>query len=556
MTNIKDDKMNVIIFLTDQERATQNFPAGWEEENLPGLTRLKKNGLTFSKAFTNSCMCSPARSTFMTGFLPATHGVKYTLEENMNSIDYDQVVLPLPPSPNEKTRGFRNIATVMSDSGYNVVYKGKWHCSKPANSEAGDWTPPDLADYGFGRWNPKDAGANQDLDEAGGPRDKNNQVDQPWYNETGEPNGGDYHNDARFMYDNGGGDREGVMAYMDYLNSDEAKADGKPFCLIISLVNPHDVLFLGNDTFDEAGYANKLGGNASKWTKGDIKLPSTNRENLDNKPEIQSRFLKLSAGLGTLDTDELKEDYVNFYGNLIKSSDAYLVEVLDKLEELKMLDDTLFIRTSDHGEMGLAHGGLRQKNFNFYEESINVPLVYSNPKLFKKAESSAELVSHVDFLPTLASLVGAPEESRDEEWQGIDYSSLIIQSPEGKKETNYKGQDYIVFTYDDWQAGQASAPYAGQGIGPVPVAPNHIVGIREKHYKFAEYYDDGDFSSDTLVKSEYEMYHLEVEEDESEVDNLAYDYNALSDHLKAEYNRLKNQLDEVKASLGIVTKEG
>jgi len=59
---------NVIIFLTDQERATQHFPPNWEVKNLPGLTRLKRNGLTFKNAFTNACMCSPARTTFMSGY--------------------------------------------------------------------------------------------------------------------------------------------------------------------------------------------------------------------------------------------------------------------------------------------------------------------------------------------------------------------------------------------------------------------------------------------------------------------------------------------------------
>ena len=50
-----------------------------------------------------------------------------------------------------------------------------------------------------------------------------------------------------------------------------------------------------------------------------------------------------------------------------------------------MLENTLIIRTSDHGEMGLTHGGQRQKNFNFYEESIRVPLVFSNPILYDGA---------------------------------------------------------------------------------------------------------------------------------------------------------------------------
>ncbi len=72
----------------------------------------------------------------------------------------------------------------------------------------------------------------------------------------------------------------------------------------------------------------------------------------------------------------------------MRSSDYYLGNVLNKLEKTGLLDDTLVIRTADHGEMGLAHGGLRQKNFNFYEEAIRVPLVYSNPKLFRRPLSS------------------------------------------------------------------------------------------------------------------------------------------------------------------------
>src|SRR4029079_17601817 len=65
--------MNVVVLLTDQERAIQHFPQDWARENLPGLTRLQDNGLTFERAVTNACMCSPARSTLMTSYLPAQH---------------------------------------------------------------------------------------------------------------------------------------------------------------------------------------------------------------------------------------------------------------------------------------------------------------------------------------------------------------------------------------------------------------------------------------------------------------------------------------------------
>ena len=124
--------------------------------------------------------------------------------------------------------------------------------------------------------------------------------------------------------------------------------------------------------------------------------------------------------------------------------------------------------------MGLAHGGLRQKNFNFYEETIRVPLIYSNPKLFPKPQTSDALVSHVDFLPTLASLAGAPKSAR-RNWQGVDYSKLVLHP---KREGS--AQDYVVFTYDDFQSGQATGPY--------PKPPNHVVSIREGRWKLAKYH--------------------------------------------------------------------
>jgi len=170
--------MNVVVFLTDQERAIQHFPRGWARRNLPGLTQLQRHGVTFENAFTNACMCSPARSTLQTGYFPAQHGVRYTLEEGMEPPTHPQVEMPTPDS-------LANTATVMSAAGYNVVYKGKWHCSKPAGPT---WAPSDLADYGFGRWNPDDAGANQSIPEMGGGIANN---DGRFMTSVGDPGGGD-----------------------------------------------------------------------------------------------------------------------------------------------------------------------------------------------------------------------------------------------------------------------------------------------------------------------------------------------------------------------------
>jgi arylsulfatase A-like enzyme len=472
--------MNIVLFLTDQERAIQHFPQNWLRQNLPGMRRLRRHGLSFERAFTNACMCSPARSTLMSGYFPAQHGVKYTLEEDMPASEYPQVELPVE---------LKNLATVMKAAGYNVVYKGKWHCSKPAKKE--DAVPADLEKYGFSRWNPPDAGANQSVPEAGG---------------------GFVDNDGRFVDSTGEGADEGAL---QYLSSTAAKE--QPFFMVISLVNPHDVLFYPNKSFEEAGYDDS-------WLQGSVQVPETGEEDLSTKPTVQEEFLKIFNLTGKPKNQAQMRNYLNFYGNLMRSSDSYLVNVLDKLEETGLFDDTLIVRTADHGEMGLTHGGLRQKNFNFYEEATRVPLVYSNPKLFPKPAQTDALVSHVDFLPTLASLAATPQSARAD-WQGVDYSKLVLH-PSSNRST----QDYVVFTYDDFQSGQNSGPY--------PKPPNHIVSIREGRWKLAKYHDVSH-----KRRPQWEMYDLKT--DPLERKNLAFSGYERTPEQERELKRLKRKLARV-----------
>lgn len=475
--------MNIILFLTDQERAIQHFPQNWLRQNLPGMRRLRQHGLSFERAFTNACMCSPARSTLMSGYFPAQHGVKYTLEEDMEPPENPQVSLPTD---------LKNLATVMKAAGYNVVYKGKWHCSKPAKKE--DAQPSDLEKYGFLRWNPPDAGANQSVPEAGG---------------------GYIDNDGRFI-EQEGNVADGTEGALQYLSSTAAQQ--QPFFMVISVVNPHDVLFYPSKSFDEAGYD-------GTWLEGNIHAPATAEEDLSTKPTVQEQFLKIFNLTGKPKNKEQMRNYLNFYGNLMRSSDSYLVNVLDKLEETGLFEDTLIVRTADHGEMGLAHGGLRQKNFNFYEEATRVPLVYSNPKLFPKPHQTDALVSHVDFLPTLASLAAAPKSARTN-WQGVDYSKLVLHPS-----TKNSVQDYVVFTYDDYQSGQKKGPY--------PQPPNHVVSIREGRWKLAKYYD----TSENPVPPQWEMYDLKA--DPLERENLAYKGHKRSKKQEEEFQRLKRKLARV-----------
>lgn len=405
--------------------------------------------------------------------------------------------MPADQYPQEALRtpseGLTNIATAMTAAGYDFVYKGKLHVTKP-NPEGADFRPSDAGKYGFTRWDPPDAGANQDISEAGGAT---------------------AYNDNRFMNDRGDY-KEGNEGAIQYLEDVAAKTK-KPFFLVVSLVNPHDVLFYPNEfnvTYNE-----------TRWLEGSIRLPSTVSENITYplKPSAQLSNLELEIGLGKIPTPQDKLDYINFYGNLMRDADRYVVQLMDKLDDIGKTDSTVVIRSSDHGELGTAHGGLRQKSFVFYEEAIRVPLIYSNPVLFPKPVTTNALVSHVDFVPTLASLFNAPTSAKQKNWAGRDYSK-VLYNPKSSV------QDYVVFQFGDIQQGQNNGPY----VKP----PQHLVSIRESRFKLAKYFDVNEEISG--IEPQYEMYDLLS--DRREAKNIASPVYKRSPNQQKEFKRLKQKL--------------
>lgn len=245
-----------------------------------------------------------------------------------------------------------------------------------------------------------------------------------------------------------------------------------------------------------------------------------------------------AIGLGPLNTEELKLQYLNFYGNLIAHMDTQINTVLDVLYQVydtvtgrSLADNTIVVRTADHGEMGLTHGGLRQKAFNMYEETLSVPLVISNPILFPNPEVSSQLFSLVDMMPTINGLLKL-ENPLDYTFRGSDLSP-VIKNPRTAPEI----QDSILFTFDDFRAGN------GNSINPLPAA-NRIRAIREKRWKYGYYFYIAPPEQDPPQSHprEYEMYDLE--NDRLEVNNLANEDNpAYHDpFIAAERKRLHTKL--------------
>ncbi len=219
---------NVIIFTTDQQQELRWFPDGWESENLPGLTRLRTKGVSFTKAYTNTAMCTPARATLFTGLYPAQHHNTDTLSEGMSQSEGEHQLDPSIP----------NLCTILQGAGYDVVWKGKWHLSKGTEHPDGTETGDDIARYGADQWNHPDAGGDAKLKNYGG-GDTNHDGryfdGSTWQAPTGNPSDPDY------IFTQGDGpvnaefEQESVMAFLRHRI---ANPGGNPFCIVICLINP------------------------------------------------------------------------------------------------------------------------------------------------------------------------------------------------------------------------------------------------------------------------------------------------------------------------------
>ncbi len=195
----------------------------------------------------------------------------------------------------------------------------------------------------------------------------------------------------------------GGESVVEFLKN-RARKLGKPFCMFVSLVNPHDIgVFPGNWTtapaWQQAGYRRE------NFAQLGIKLPGNYNDDLNTKPKIQKRARDAYNKFAPLNSAQAREDYVNFYAYLHTVVDKHIATVLDTLEETGLMDNTIILRLTDHGEGGLSHG-MREKAYTAYEEMIHIPLIIHNPKLYPEPLETDAFYDHLDLLPTILDLAG------------------------------------------------------------------------------------------------------------------------------------------------------
>ncbi len=110
------------------------------------------------------------------------------------------------------------------------------------------------------------------------------------------------------------------------------------------------------------------------------------------------------------------------YLTLIRSLDAEIGRVLDKLEECGEADNTIIVFTSDHGEMLGSHSVMGKNTI--YDEAFLVPFIISYPGVIEPRTDDL-LLGSVDIMPTLLSMMGL-KDMIPESVAGVDYSQGVM----------------------------------------------------------------------------------------------------------------------------------
>ena len=350
--NIAASKPNVLFIAVDDMNNDLGC-YGNSQVKSPHVDRLAARGVRFDRAYCQFPLCSPSRSSLMTGLRPDTTRV-FNLGYHFRTELPEVVTLP---------QVFRN-------SGYYAARVGK------------------IYHYG----NPGQIGTSG-LDDA------------PSWQEVVNPAGRDHTLLEPDIINHT--PRRGLGAAMcllaDTKGSDEEHTDGKvateairlleahrgkPFFLAVGFYKPHTPYVAPKKYFDT-------------YRLDEISLPPADREQMKDVPGPALASTTPWPNFGVT-TDQARECKRAYYAT-ISFVDAQIGRVLDALDRLKLADNTIIVFWSDHG-YHLGEHGLWMKQ-SCFEESARVPVIIVAPGC-AAGKVCPRTVELVDLYPTLTDLAG------------------------------------------------------------------------------------------------------------------------------------------------------
>ena len=309
-------KPNVIYIMTDQQRKDTLRCYGNDNVRTPALDSLAGRGILFNSCYTTQPVCSPCRSSMVTGLFPNVTGVV----ENK---------IPLPADKFSWMRAMHN-------DGYKVCYVGKWHL--------GTEPVPDYLD----RWRGFDTGWNHWI------------KDEPYYPQPGESES-EFRKKLKTKSHAVPPSDSLIGKYRPDVETDYAiefitEHRNRPFVCWLSFYPPHTPKTAPEE--NEALYKGKI------------------------EPRDQA-----------------------VYHAMVNRIDANVGRLLKTLDEFRLRKNTIVIFTSDHGENYPSGWNHHHKRL-CYDQSANVPLIFSWPGMLPEGKRIENVISIADLCPTILDLCG------------------------------------------------------------------------------------------------------------------------------------------------------
>lgn len=377
---------NILWYCTDQQRFDTIGALGNPHVKTPTLDQLVSTGVSFAKAYCQSPICTPSRSSFMTGLYPSR------LHNTRNGNEHFPAGPPL-------------ISKLIADNGYDCGMIGKFHLQS-----SGYRTEPRLDD-GFSYWRfshaPRDdwkeghhyadwvKASGGDLDEL---REREERVDPDLHQTTWA-----------------------TECALEFIQKN--RDDNTPWMLNINVYDPHPP-FIPPKSYADRFDADSMPG------------PHFQPSDLIQQKKLSS--LDFQDDICTPEEHDIKTKQALYYAMIAQIDDQF-ARILQHLDETNQRENTIIVFTSDHGET-LGDHGLLYKGCRFYEGLVRIPLIFQCPTRFQKNLQSDALVELLDLSATLLEFAGVEQ---PEYFQGTSLLPILTGKTPPEHHRDFVRSEYF-----------------------------------------------------------------------------------------------------------------
>lgn len=466
---------NIIVIMTD-DHTTQAIGAyGGKLMPTPNLDRIANEGMRFDNCYVTNAISGPSRACILTGKMSHLNG----FTDNSQSFDGSQQTFP----------------KLLNENGYQTAMIGKWHLtSNPEGFDhwstligQGEYYNPDFIENGDTIQEPgyvTDVITRKALDyikqrDASRPFAMLFYQKAPHRNWIPSPENMGIYNDVVFP--------EPATLHDDYASMGQA-AKEQQMHIYADMWTDQDLKIADTALLRGKQVTGRMGNKADMARanqKGDG-IAQLRADFSRMSPEAQKRFVETYKkrneewkSVQKLSQKEIVswkyQQYMQDYLATCLSVDQSVGKLLEYLEQIGELDNTIIIYTSDQGFFLGEHGWF-DKRF-MYEECQRMPFMVRYPKSIKAGSTSSALSMNIDFAPTILDFAGVaiPEDIQGRSLKGVMESDG--SAPKDWREAVY----YHYYEYPSWHS-----------------VKRHY-GVRTNDYKLIHFYNDID---------QYELYDM------------------------------------------------